>query len=206
MRVTEITKTKRGRYSLHVDGEFLFSIHSDSYLRTGLSVGQELTIQQLEELRQRDQLLSAKSSALDILARSAQTSGILRDKLLRYYDEDAVDSAVERMTELGLVNDADYAARFVRDCMGLRGYSIARTRQALLQKKLAREIVDEAIADLDTDETDPITALILKKYRNKLAPPDDLRRTIAALGRRGFGYDDIKAALRRIEDEELYTH
>ena len=46
--------------------------------------------------------------------------------------------------------------------------------------------------------------IILKKYRDKIFDTGSLRKTIAALQRRGFGYDDIRAALRRIQEEELW--
>lgn len=203
--MTAIQKTKKGRYALLVDEEFRFSIHRDSFLLTKLSVGNTLSVQELEQLRRDDQLLSAKAAAMDILARAAQSGGMLLEKLCRYYDEDAAQAAVERMTELGLVDDEDYAARLAADCMGFRGYSLVRTRQALLQKKLPRPVVDQTLERYqDQDESGPIIDLILKKYRNKIFDRDDLRRTVAALQRRGFAYDDIRSALRRIEEEELY--
>lgn len=203
MTITSIEKTKRGRYALLVDGQFLFSIHRDSYLKTALAVGQSLTVEQLETLRVGDQLLSAKQSALDALAARAHSSGDLLAKLLRHYDAEAAEAAVERMTQLGLIDDADYARRLASDCQKLRGYSLLRTRQQLLQKKLPRELVDETMAALTeaTDETDPIVALLQKKYRNKLDTPDDRRRTVAALQRRGFRYEDIRTALRRYGEE-----
>lgn len=203
--ITDIQKTKKGRYSVFADGEFLFSVHRDSYAKTSLSVGACMTAQQLEQLRQDDQLLSAKAYAMDILSRASQTSGMLLEKLCRYYDEDASELAVERMTELGLVDDADYAARYASDCIKLRGYSLARLRQALRQKKLPREVIDKTLAYYsERDECDPIISLILKKYSDKLFEKDDLRRTVAALQRRGFGYDDIRSALKTIEENELY--
>ena len=105
----------------------------------------------------------------------------------------------------GLLDDLDYARRLSRDMVNLRGWSLRRVRQGLLQRKLDRETVDEALRQFeDEDETGPIIEIILKKYRDKIFDAGSLRKTIAALQRRGFGYDDIRAALRRIQEEELW--
>lgn len=205
MTVTDITKTKKGRYALFADGEFLFSVHKDSFFKTKLSVGNAMTVEELEELRLEDEFISAKESALNILSRASQSSGMLREKLSKYYGEDAVERTLVRMAELGLLDDRDYARRFASDCVKLRGYSMQRLKQALWQKKLPPEAIEAGMAQFDDrDETQPIIDMILKKYKSKIFDEDGLRKTIAAMQRRGFSYGDIKTALNRIEDEELY--
>ncbi|MEG0853063.1 MAG: regulatory protein RecX [Angelakisella sp.] len=205
MTVTDITKTKKGRYALFVDGEFLFSIHKDSFFKTKLTTGISMTVQELEQLRLEDELLSAKEAALNVLSRAAQSSGMLREKLARYYGEEAVEGTVERMTELGLLDDVDYAKRLASDCVKLRGYSLARLRQELRRRKLPPEAIEAALEQFEErDESDPIIDIILKKYKAKIFDEEGLRKTIAALMRRGFSYSDIRTALNRIEEEELY--
>lgn len=205
MIITDVKKTKKGRYALMVDGEFLFSVHKDTFLTTNLTAGMEFAPRQLEELRVLDERHSAVQSALDVLSRTAQSSGMLYEKLLRYYSQEAALLAIQRMEELGLLDDLDYGMRLSRDMINLRGYSLRRVRQGLLQKKLSAQIIDEVMEQFEEhDEADPIISLILKKYKDKIFDKDGLHKTIAALQRRGFGYDDIKAALGRIEEEELY--
>ena len=82
MTVTGIEKTRRGRYALMVDGEFAFSVHRDTFLMSRLSVGLELAPRELERLRREDEDYSAVQSALEILSRAAQSTGMLREKLL----------------------------------------------------------------------------------------------------------------------------
>lgn len=203
--VSDITKTKKGRYSLFVDGEFVFSIHRDSFFKTSLTTGTVLTVEELEQLRLDDELLSAKDTAMGILSRASQSSGMLRDKLSRYYGEESVEGAVTRMTELGLLDDVDYARRYSADAVKLRGYSLLHLRQELRRRKLPPHAVEAALEQFEErDESDPIIQLVLKKYKTKIFDADGLRKTIAALQRRGFSYSDIKVALDRIEEEELY--
>lgn len=77
--------------------------------------------ERLETLRQEDELRSARERALDLLSAAEQTSGTLRQKLLRWYGEEAVEAAVLRMEELGLINDLDYGRRYAADAVNLRG-------------------------------------------------------------------------------------
>ena len=203
--ITSIEKTKKGRYSLFIDGEFLFSVHPDTYLKSKLKDGQQVSIEELEEIRLADEYLSAKENALNILSRTSQSSGVLADKLSRYYGEEAVERTVTRMNELGLLNDLDYALRYSRDCVNLKKYSLTRTKQDLKRKKIPPHLIEEALAQFEEDdEPDQIVALILKKYKSKIMDHDGLQKTIAALMRRGFPYRSIKIALDKIEEEELY--
>ena len=51
MKITDISVTKKGRYALFVDGEFLFSAEEEALVRSGLRPGMETDIQTLEALR-----------------------------------------------------------------------------------------------------------------------------------------------------------
>ena len=205
MIITNIEKTKKGRYSLFIQEEFLFSVHLDTYLKSKLKVGLEIGVEELEEIRLADEFLSAKQNALHILSRSSQSCGILADKLSRYYGEEAVARTIERMNELGLLNDQDYAMRFSRDCINLKKYSTTRTIQELKKRKIPPLIIEEALGQFEEDgNIDQIVTLVLKKYKSKIMDEQGLQKTIAALMRRGFRYSDIKIAMDKIEDEELY--
>ncbi len=201
MKITDIQKTKKGRYSIFADGEFLFSIHKDTYLTTDISANKEMSVEELEELRTNDEFYSCKQTALNILSAAAKSTGVLRDKLLQFYSEDAVENTIERMTELNLLDDYDYARRLTLDYINLRGYSKQRIKTELYKKKIDKDIIEDVLTECEEfDETAPIIALIQKKYSNKIQTREDLHKTILALQRRGFLYEDIKTALNIIEE------
>ena len=203
MRITGIETTKRGRYALMVDGEFLFSVHRDTFLLSPwLQKDAEVSAERLEALRREDEMRSAKESAMDCLAAAEQTGGMLRQKLLRRYGEEAVEAAVERMTELGLINDLDYSRRFAADAVNLRGWPRRRIAAELQKKGVAEEVIAEALADV-TEETEVETAcaLLRKQYRAKLSDRRDRDKAKAALQRRGFGYEVIRQAVTEVMRE-----
>ena len=199
MRVTGIETTKKGRYALMVDGEFAFSLHRDTFLLCPwLQKGAEVSPERLETLRQEDELRSARERALDLLSAAEQTSGTLRQKLLRWYGEVAVEAAVLRMEELGLINDLDYGRRYAADAVNLRGWPRRRIAMELQKKGVPAEVIEEALADI-TEETEIETAcrLLEGPYRGRLRDRRERDKVKAALQRRGFSYEVIRQAVSR---------
>ena len=199
MRVTGIETTKKGRYALMVDGEFAFSLHRDTFLLCPwLQKGAEVSPERLETLRQEDELRSARERALDLLSAAEQTSGTLRQKLLRWYGEEAVEAAVLRMEELGLINDLDYGRRYAADAVNLRGWPRRRIAMELQKKGVPAEVIEEALADI-TEETEIETAcrLLEGPYRGRLRDRRERDKVKAALQRRGFSYEVIRQAVSR---------
>lgn len=200
MRITGLEPTKKGRYALMVDGEFLFSLHRDTVLLTPwLQRDAEVTPPQLEDLRREDEVRQAKEKAMDCLSAAAQTSGMLREKLRRRYSEEAVEVAVCRMEELGLINDLDYSRRFAADAVNLRYYPKRRIAAELQRKGVSEEILSKVLAEI-TEETEIKTAsrLLEKQYREKLCDRRERDKVKAALQRRGFGCETIRAAVNLV--------
>ena len=199
MHITGIETTKKGRYALMVDGEFAFSLHRDTFLLCPwLQKGAEVSPERLETLRQEDELRSARERALDLLSAAEQTSGTLRQKLLRWYGEEAVEAAVLRMEELGLINDLDYGRRYAADAVNLRGWPRRRIAMELQKKGVPAEVIEEALADI-TEETEIETAcrLLEGPYRGRLRDRRERDKVKAALQRRGFSYEVIRQAVSR---------
>ena len=152
----------------------------------------------LDSAANEDELRSARERALDLLSAAEQTSGTLRQKLLRWYGEEAVEAAVLRMEELGLINDLDYGRRYAADAVNLRGWPRRRIAMELQKKGVPAEVIEEALADI-TEETEIETAcrLLEGPYRGKLRDRKERDKVKAALQRRGFSYEVIRQAVSR---------
>lgn len=135
---------------------------------------------------------------MDLLSAAEQTSGTLRQKLLRWYGEEAVEAAVLRMEELELINDLDYGRRYAADAVNLRGWPRRRIAMELQKKGVPAEVIEEALADI-TEETEIETAcrLLEGPYRGKLRDRKERDKVKAALQRRGFSYGVIRQAVSR---------
>ena len=204
MTITRLSETKKGRFAVFADGEFLFSVHKDIFLaRPELALGKNIPVELLEEIRLEDEAWSCKEKALTLLEYSSRSAGALAEKLRQHYPPETVEATIQRLTELGLLNDLDYGRRLAADLLHLRKYSLGRVRQALYQRKLDREVIDEIMEELeDTDQIGPIVELVQKKYLPKLREPQGGQKVAAALQRRGYGWDDIREALRQVAEND----
>ncbi len=202
MTITQLQETKKGRFSVFADGEFLFSVHKDTFLlRPELAVGRQVTVETLEEIRLEDEALSCKEKALTLLEYSSHSAGRLAEKLRRHYPQETVEQVVQRLRELGLLDDLDYGRRLAADLLNLRGYSLGRVRQTLYQRRLDKETIDQVMGELsEIDQIAPIVALVNKKYLQKLREPRGREKVAAALQRRGYRYDEIREALSQVTE------
>ncbi|MDR2933605.1 MAG: recombination regulator RecX [Oscillospiraceae bacterium] len=206
MKITGIEKTKKGRYSVYVDGAFLCALHPDIFAAASIRAGDAAEPDTLVALQRASEEKITRDRALRLLSARSYASGGLRKKLLVYTDSDIADAVVARMQELGLIDDADYARRYAADCMNLRNFSLARTRLALLEKGIPGDIADDALADMDIDPAPAIARIIIRKYAGYSADEKSRIRAVNGLLRLGYRHGDIREVMRNFEeDPDYYT-
>ena len=137
-----------------------------------------------------------RKKALSLLERRDYGSEELCAKLVEKGAEpDEARAAVRYMIRVGFIDDERYAAMVVRH-YAAKGYGVGRVREELRRRKLDRELWDAALAELpEPDET--VDALLRAKLRGKAADRDTIRKAGAALVRRGFTWEAVKAATDR---------
>ena len=137
-----------------------------------------------------------RKKALSLLERCDYGSEELCAKLVeKGVEPDEARAAVRYMVRVGFIDDERYAAMVVRH-YAAKGYGVGRVREELRRRKLDRELWDAALAELpEPDET--VDALLRTKLRGKAADRDTIRKAGAALVRRGFTWEAVKAATDR---------
>lgn len=200
MKVTEIRPRRKGLSALFIDGEFAMALDTQTLLEQRIDVGKELDDEQLHELIALSNERRAKEKALWLISYRSHSKKELRDKIRRTCDADAADKAVERMEELGLVNDEDFARRYAEQLLFHKRMSKRAAAYELRRKGIDQATAEEVLEELDVDVHEQIRALIEKKYRN-INDEKIRRRAAAALQRLGYGWEDIKAVLAEYADD-----
>ena len=195
MRITDVRMTKRGRVALYVEGEFLLSMHPDVFAVSGLSVGSEVDTESLETLSAEAELKKAKEKALNLLSYKEYTTKQLTDRLKRHTDEESAEQAVARMEELGLLDDDDYAERFVRDLSERKKFGILRIRQEMRQRGLTNEQIEYATSLLRSDPEEKMREIIARKYPLAYEDEKVRRRAFSALMRMGYPAAEVRRVL-----------
>jgi regulatory protein len=199
MKITALQPQKRSnrRISVFLDGAFLFGLASDTVRALGLRVGMEVDRAELDRFAREEQLHQARNYAFRLLSYKARTESELRQRLVRKgFAPDIVTATIERLRELGLVNDADFARRFAEDRVSIGHRGRHRIRAELRRRGVERSEIEAAVAQAP-DEAAAALA-VAQKYRERnrgLEPPVLRRRLWGFLARRGFGPDIITRAL-----------
>ena len=133
-----------------------------------------------------------RKKALALLDRRDYGSEELCAKLIEKGAEpDEARAAVRYMIRVGFIDDERYAAMVARH-YAAKGYGAGRVREELRRRKLDRELWDAALAELpEPDE------ILRAKLRGKAADRDTVRKAGAALVRRGFTWEAVRAAADR---------
>jgi SOS response regulatory protein OraA/RecX len=141
-------------------------------------------------------------SAGALLARRSYSRGELKDKLSKMADEHAVESALDRLEKLNLLNDADYAYNFAFCRIRQRGWSPDRVQSSLIHRQIEQKTIEIALERVRSElGNEPVLENYLRKYCGKRGLPADLkalRKLIAHLRRRGFTEESILDALRLV--------
>ena len=207
MLVTAIEPRRKSLVEIYLDGQPAGMVDYETTLRLRVAVGQVMTDAEWCDLCAESDQTRARSYALWLLGRGNCTSFQLREKLLRQYGAEATDAAIERMQELGLINDADYAQRCASDMFRLRHFSEARVVQELRRRGIPAELAREtarAVAEEEApDPQNAIRTLLITKFNGRFSDESGKRRTIAALQRMGYRWDDIRAAINAESEDYL---
>ncbi len=196
MKITAIkTQVKReGRYSIFVDGAYAFSLSAEGLLQAGYVPGQELSQTELTEAKSKSQEDKAYALTLAYVARRMRSEGELWEYWRRKgYDDGFGRTVLPKLKRQGLVDDAEFARRWVENRRLLKATSTKKLRLELRQKRIADDIIRTALAEDETDERQVLRDLIAKKRRQTRY--QDNQKLIAYLARQGFNYDDIRAIM-----------
>ena len=205
MRVEAIepTRSPQGKLRVRFDsGESLLMLPA-AIAELGLYAGMELPDAAMDSIREACGAASAKERAVRIVSAASVTKKELRHRLVQKGEtEEHADEAVKWLSELHLLDDRQTAAQIVRNGAA-RGYGAARIRQMLYEKRVPRELWDEAL-ELLPPQDDAIDLFLQRRFRGKTPDRAEIKRATDALLRRGHSWEDIRRALSRYASEEEF--
>ena len=203
MLVTAVEPRRKSLSALYIDGEFAMKLDTETLLINHIKAGVEISDEQLHQLIEDSNNKRAKEKALWLISYRDHSKKELVDKIKRTSSEESAVAAVERLTELGLVNDEAYARRYFKELtQGSKHLSPRGARYKLMEKGIDRDLIDIIVEETDIDEREQIRTIINSKYRNFNADEKSKKRTVSALQRKGFSWEDIKSVMEDYEEED----
>lgn len=193
--MTATTTGKKFKVKLS-DGSVIY-IDSETVVKFHLDTSTEYDEEDFEEILSDSEYNIAKNRAFNILEYRAHTEKELFDKLCQKTDEDTANAVVEKMRDIGLVNDRALLKDKLENLLNVKKYGTTRAINELCLKGFDRDEIKETIEEMEYDEYSTVCEIIEKKYLEELTEGDikTRQKVVAALMRRGFSYDDIKSAI-----------
>lgn len=201
--VTELKLQKNdSRANVYLDGEFVCGMEISVILKNGIKVGTEITEDRLEELKQESIFSKAYEKALSLIDRQKYTTRALKTKLkTKGYEAEIVDQVVEKLLDVGLVSDIDFAESFIRSSSNK---SKRELESALITKGVPGAVISEALQDVEVDDEAVARNLAEKFMRYKDKTPENIKKLIAYLYRKGFGLSIAELVAREYGNDDFY--
>ena len=203
------------RVNVSVDGKYRFSLDISQVADLGVKVGRCVTAAELAELEAESQFGKLYARTLEYCLARPHSVHEVRDYLQRKtvtrryksrltgqikeclgVDQSVADRILVRLREKGYVNDEAFARWWVENRNIIKGASKRKLSSELAAKGVDHALIKRILAESDRSDLQELTKIIIKKrYRYS-----DEQKFIAYLARQGFSYDDIKQALREIDN------
>lgn len=203
MIITSIEPRRKGMSAVYIDGEYAMQLDTFTLCERRVKPGSELTDEQLHELIQKSEAHRAKEKALYLITYRDHSKKELTDKIKRVCSLESAENAADKMEALGLINDEAFARRYAEELLCSKKLSSSAAKYKLIQKGIDRELADQVIDELKPDPQEQLYALLNGKFRLRLSDEKNLKKTISALQRMGYRFEDIKSALLRLTDEDI---
>ena len=199
---------RQNKIHISIDGEYLLTVDENFWLDCGYISGDEIDSEELTAFEEAAGSRIAFNSAMNSLDYRDHSVREIRTKLLRKYEEDAVNSAIEKLLELGLLNDERFAENFARELYEHKKFGKNRIKSELFKRGIASDIanyvLDEIFESEEADNVERIVDIINRKYYNKMIDENSRRKVFAALIRLGYSFSDIRQAMSEFSDDEYY--
>lgn len=201
MLITAIEPRRKDMSALYLDGEYVMNLDTRTLIENRFDVGKDIDDEDLHEIIRLSNERRAKEKALWLISYRDHSKKELADKIKRTCDEKSADKAVERMEELGLVNDESYALHYAQKLIFTKHMSKNAVVYELARKGIDKELAAEILDEIEVDSSEQIRIIIDKKYKN-ISDEKIRRRAVAALQRLGYRWDEIKGIIEEYAEDD----
>ena len=195
MLVTAVEPRRKSLSALYIDGEFAMKLDTMTLMENHIKPGVELTDEQLHSLIQKSDARRAKERALYLITYRDHSKKELTDKIRRTCSADAAEQAAQKMEELGLVNDEEFARKYAQELLHKKHMAPRAIQYKLREKGITAETISIILEELEYDTCEEIQAVLNKKYYGYSDDEKIKKRAFAALQRLGWSWSDIKYAM-----------
>ncbi|MDI9495913.1 MAG: RecX family transcriptional regulator [Bacillota bacterium] len=198
----EYQKNNKERFNIYLNDEYGFSVDISIMIDYSLKKGMVLDDGLIEDILRAEEKISVYNYGISVLSRCARTEYELRLKMqIKGFEPILIDRAISALKDHKYIDDEKYCEMYIRDKINLSNYGVRKIKEALYQKGIAKEIIEEKIKII-TPESEEERAYILGEKKLSNIRENDTRKKMAKLSNyligRGFEYDTVNKTVRKL--------
>lgn len=202
MKIVSVGKYKGSTYRIDFDeGEPEF-LNIEIINKFNLKAGISLPLSAWEQIKGENEYRKARERALYLLDIKDYSFVDMFKKLRANYDEDTCYRVMQKLVEIGSINDSRYAEGLARHYVEVKLFGRRRAFQEMRLKGLTREVIDIALEPYAQGTDERLRTLIEKKYLRYLDDEKGVNRAKNALVRLGYDYSDINRVLKEMSEDD----
>lgn len=153
MKIEKIKKLKSGKYKLELDNDEKFVTYDDVIIKNNLLYNKELTSDLLNKINKDNEYYEIYHKLIKFISmRIRSKKEILEFLNKNNYEEKTVEQIINRLTEIGLINDYNFAKAYTSDKFYLNNWGPNKIREGLVEHEISNEIIEDVISDIDEDD------------------------------------------------------
>ncbi len=199
--ITDIIKEKGNKYIIFSGESKVADVIDEVLVKNHIKKGMSISADKLDNMIEESNLFRAKEKALNLLSFRNHSREELINKIKNSCDKISAEKAVDKMEQLGLVNDKDFANKYAFDLVNIKKFSYNRIKMELNKKGIERDVIDEVLNELCIDEVSQINELLETKFKTKVQTEKGKRQVVNALIRMGYNLSEILNAIRHREED-----
>ena len=199
--ITKIEEQKNNpeRVSIFVDGDFLLGIAKEIFLQYNLSKGDTLIEDDVFNLASDDEVVKAKSYALNLLSYRKRSELELRERLEKKdYSQVSINQVIKILKRIDYLDDREFAKLWIRDkqrkAKGPLQIKIELSKKGVAERIIETEISNEYPMEKEKEIAREFISKRVKRYHDD-SYQKKKRKLFQALERRGFSFDIIHELL-----------
>lgn len=193
---------KNKKLSVFIDGSFSFAVCMETAAVSHLVVGQQLSAQEINKLKQSDNFQRCLEAALTYLDYRPRSEFEVRQRLHRRgFSNEVIDKVVMSLREHRFVDDVAFAQYWADNRLSFKPRSKNLIKLELRQKGVTAETIDAAVENLDEENAAYEACYKKARFLTSSDYAEFRSRLSNYLRRRGFNYGIISSVVMRLWQE-----
>lgn len=197
-RLSILKKNNPNIVNVELDNGQYVVLHSEIIVKNCLSKNSEITQSKLNTFISESNVLFATACIIKYLSNKIKSTKQIYTYLAsKGYDEEVIETVMQKLKEYKIADDQKYAAAVVKQ--NQKANSSMQIKVKLIKENIDKNIITEATQNLD--DFSLACKLAEKYFKNKDYTEQNIQKFVNHLHYKGFDWETISKVLSRLKEQ-----